>query len=692
VSLAPLELTCFGPPTARLGGREPPPEVLWPKHLGLLVYLALSPRHGRTRDHLLGLFWAERPQARARGALNETIRKLRRALGDARLESQGETVVLQHDGLAVDALRFDAAADRDPELAVALARGDFLEGFTVEDVPEFEDWAGRERDRYRDKAVSALVASGDRRLATRRFADARDAARRALAIRPLAEPAARLLIRAAALDGDGAGAVAAFQGFSDALAELGQKPSRGLVALIERVKAQLRPATSKTTPDPESPLVGRDSHCETAFTLLADGLSRGPRTLFLAGAPGMGRTRLLGECAARLALDGALVAVARPLPSDHDAPWSTLRVLMRAGLRQAPGLVAAPPDAIEVLGGLVPDLAAGVAPRAPTDVEQVAAALAAVIRAVAEETPIGLAIDDAHLADRSTLGALLGAVTQLDGVPFVLILTAADQGEHVPPELLLLRSEIGRRLRGATLKLEALGEADIRELVTHVASWCTKDEDRDRLTRRLAFETNGSPFFAVTLLRGLERTARLRENLLTWPPPGATNDSPRPFTLPDLVSMAVEVRLTDLDAEHQRVLTAASIGGLGLDLDLIAALTELPRARVEDALPKLERLHLVLFDGERYAFAAPLIAEVVRETCLTGGQRRTLRTRAVAALTGREDLESRVLRVDLRAQVEPGREAFEEAELVERAAIEAGSARSARRARAAAELALGRHS
>jgi DNA-binding SARP family transcriptional activator len=57
--IAPLEL-CFGSPTARLAGVEPPAEVRWNKHLALLVDLALSPSRRRSRDHLLGVFWGER--------------------------------------------------------------------------------------------------------------------------------------------------------------------------------------------------------------------------------------------------------------------------------------------------------------------------------------------------------------------------------------------------------------------------------------------------------------------------------------------------------------------------------------------------------------------------------------------------------------------------------------------------------
>ena len=99
---------------------------------------------------------------------------------------------------------------------------------------------------------------------------------------------------------------------------------------------------------------------------------------------------------------------------------------------------------------------------------------------------------------------------------------------------------------------------------------------------------------------------------------------------------------------------------------------------------------MIAFDGERYAFVAPLVAEAAKSACLTRGQLQTLRRRAVTALAGREDLESRVLRVELWAHVEPGREAAEEADRVEQAAIAAGATRSARRAHAAAERARAR--
>src|ERR1051325_6123986 len=69
-----LELQCFGVPSARLSGSPAPPELLRRKHLALLVYLALSPQHRRTRAHLVGVLWPETGEAQARHSLNEAVR------------------------------------------------------------------------------------------------------------------------------------------------------------------------------------------------------------------------------------------------------------------------------------------------------------------------------------------------------------------------------------------------------------------------------------------------------------------------------------------------------------------------------------------------------------------------------------------------------------------------------------------
>ncbi len=683
--LSPLQLVCLGPPTALVDGHAAPPEVLWRKHLALLVYLALSPSRRRTRDHLLGVLWAEQPESSARHALNQAVLRLRRALGENRLHSETDALALNDVHLDVDALRFAAGAERTPDDALALLRGDFLEGFHVEDAPEFDDWMTRERERYRALAASALVAAGERRLTLGRFAEAGDAARRALALTSRSEPAIRLLMLAAALAGDAATALTAYHEFAGRLEqEVRESPGRALTALAERIRTQTwRPAGVGQAAAP--PLVGRERVHRDAFETVAQGLAQGPRALVVTGPPGMGRTRLLTECARRLVLEGALVVQARPVESDQDAPWSALRLLLRAGLAGAPGLPAARREALGALAGLVPELAERFPPREVRDVADMATALADVLTAVAEERPIALALDDAHWADGASLAALGSAAATLKAVPVVLLLTVVQGVSDPPRELLRLESEVGRAVPGVTVRLGALSQEDLGPLVAALAPWCRDDAERDRLTRRVAFETGGNPFFAVTLLGALAKATALQADLAAWPPPRGTLDTPLPFSVPSLVQQAIAIQVGELGPDELAVLRAASICGQALDLELIAHVAERPLATVERALPAFERRQLVTFDGRRYTFVAPLVAEVVRVECITRGERRRLERRASEALASRGDLESRALLAELLARTAPGAEAFKLAIAVAREALDAGATRIARRAAAAAE-------
>jgi hypothetical protein len=80
----------------------------------------------------------------------------------------------------------------------------------------------------------------------------------------------------------------------------------------------------------------------------------------------------------------------------------------------------------------------------------------------------------------------------------------------------------------------------------------------------------------------------------------------------------------------------------------------------------------------------------VRSECLTSGQRRRLRERAIECLAARDDLSSQVLRIELLASVRPDNTTVESAIAVAHSALRARSSRSVRRALAAAELAAGR--
>ncbi|HSG81722.1 MAG TPA: winged helix-turn-helix domain-containing protein, partial [Gemmatimonadota bacterium] len=152
--LGPVEISVDGGPVA--------PELLWRKNLALLVYLARSPKRARSRDHLVGLLWGDKPESAARHSLNEAVRVLRKHVLPDALESEGGQVRLAPDSLELDVERFEAlVADEDWTNAADLVAGEFMEGFSVPGCSELEDWLYAERVSLRQVSVEALVHRAD---------------------------------------------------------------------------------------------------------------------------------------------------------------------------------------------------------------------------------------------------------------------------------------------------------------------------------------------------------------------------------------------------------------------------------------------------------------------------------------------------------------------------------------------------
>src|SRR5437879_4464761 len=198
----------LGPVQVTVAGADAPPELLWRKHVALLVYLARSPRRRRTREHLVGLLWSDRDEKQARHSLSEALRVFRRALGDDEVQADVDQIGLGADGVTLDCDRFaELYARGDWPGAAALVEGDFLEGLSIPDASQFEDWLGGERVRWRAQSVDALIRYADGLLARGDPAAAATAALRARDVDRASEPAARAAMRAPAPAGRRAAAL-----------------------------------------------------------------------------------------------------------------------------------------------------------------------------------------------------------------------------------------------------------------------------------------------------------------------------------------------------------------------------------------------------------------------------------------------------------------------------------------------------
>ena len=190
------------------------------KALALLVYLAVEGGL-HSREKLAALFWPDSDQPHGRAMLRYTLASLRAALGDPAGPSH---LIVERDALGFDAtsvVEFDlhtlqvahalarsssssAPADASGEAhrviaeleqAAALYRGEFLEGFSLGDAPDFDEWASLQREAWHRKMERVFDRLSRLQADRGELAEAVETVRRWLAVSPLAEEAHRRLMR-----------------------------------------------------------------------------------------------------------------------------------------------------------------------------------------------------------------------------------------------------------------------------------------------------------------------------------------------------------------------------------------------------------------------------------------------------------------------------------------------------------------
>ncbi len=627
-----ISIRAVGPVDVTVDGRAAPPELLWRKNLALLVYLARSPRRTRSREHLMGLLWGDKPESSARHSLREALRVLRHAGGDAALDGEGDQVRLAAGAVHLDVDDLEArAAAADWAGAAALAEGDFLEGFGVPEAPDFDDWVAAERLVVRRRSVEVLLRRAEELQRTGDLAGSGVCARRALALEPASAGAIQALMTAHALQGERAEALAAYDAWAAGLrASLGTEPDPASARLAEQVRRgrvwRERRSAPRGAESRRAPLVGRDEPLARLLDAWRAARAGRATVVLVEGPPGVGRTRLLEEAIARATLDGAAIAQVRAAPSDRETPWSGVYALARGGLLSAAGLAAAPPGALAAFAGRIeewgdrfPAARANGSPLPP------GLALADVLRAAASEQPVVVALDDAHWLDAESLALVHTLARDLAGLPILVIATALP---HPPREDIdLLRSRLGREVPGAAVALDALDPDALRRL----AAWAMpsfSDVETDRLTRRLAADSAGLPLLAVELLHAVALGLDLHGSPRAWPEPQRTLDASLPGDVPDTVVAAIRIGFRRLGKNAQAAVVAAAVLPDRADTALLARVTGLADDAIAEALDEAEWERWITADGRGYGFVARLAKEVVARDLVTEGQRQRILARA----------------------------------------------------------------
>jgi DNA-binding SARP family transcriptional activator/TolB-like protein len=229
-------------------GREDSTLATRPRKLAVLAWLAMRPERRASRDKLIGVFWGEREEARARNSLSDVLSHLRRVLGRDAILSQGADVAIAEDApLDIDITQLErAAAAGDHARVVELYGGPFLDAFYVEEAPEFADW----RDRERQRLATIFARSAAVRCAELHSAHAGDECRRLaerwLDVEPASSAAAKMVLQSIAAPETREGYAAALQAYDGLVrrldSELGISPDPAVSAFAASMKERLAAA------------------------------------------------------------------------------------------------------------------------------------------------------------------------------------------------------------------------------------------------------------------------------------------------------------------------------------------------------------------------------------------------------------------------------------------------------------------
>ena len=575
--LGPLEVYRDGRPV-RIGGAQ---------QRVVLAALLLRANRVVSVDHLVELLWAQDPPARARPLVHGCVARLRRDLGapsggSGPLLTQPPGYLLRVGPGELDLDRFqelvEAARLRE---ALALWRGPALADITPPGIRAAaagldERMAAVLEDRIELDLVQGRLdgLAGELSALVREY--------------PLRERLWAQLMLARCAGQQPAEALAAYRELRRNLVdELGIEPSDRLRRMERAILSDAdvwaayggaeAPPPARTD-RPATALVGRSAEIEVLRTALAD-LGPGPDLLGVAGDPGIGKTCLLAELAARARQERRPVLSGQAAEFERDAPFAIVKNALEDHLRQVDPARLAHLAAAELrlLSTVFPVIAGHTAPEEPPGTALIAAeryrlhrAVRALLDVLAEPAGLVLLLDDLHWCDDGSAELLAHLLRHPPAAPVLLAFA------YRPRQLnARLHHEIVAAARRGTVTVVEVGPLTFAE----AAALLPADLSTDR-RRELYAAGAGNPFYLDLLARG------------------ATDVVP---------AAALAGEFTRLDDVVQRVAQAAALAGDVVDSRLVAAIAGLPETATLDAIDELGRRDLIRRHGTSFTFRHPLL-------------------------------------------------------------------------------------
>ncbi len=342
---------------------------------------------------------------------------------------------------------------------------------------------------------------------------------------------------------------------------------------------------------PAGRLLDRAGELAAVAAAIRSACSGAGSTLLVEGVAGIGKTRLLLQACEQAAQAGLSVRTARAAEFEGGYAWGLVRDLfapevLAGGSRQLPDDAAAL---------AAPALGRGT-PGGDEDTFSVLHGLYWLTAAIAQRTPLLLAVDDLHWADQPSVRFVVHLARRLEGLPLLLLLTVREPRSGTG-QVRALTASLAAEAGVTVLRPAALGAAACASMV-RAALGGSPSPEFQQACREL---TGGNPLLLGALLAGLA----------TEGVTGSAAEVPHLRRLtPSAVSRSVLLQLSRMPPAALAAARAVAVLGTAATVARAGRLADLDADSCARAIAALMAERLI--EGEQaLRFVHPLVRSVV---------------------------------------------------------------------------------
>ena len=370
----------------------------------------------------------------------------------------------------------------------------------------------------------------------------------------------------------------------------------------------------------QSPFVGRDEELAQLWQSWGQARKGQHQLVFLAGEPGIGKTRLVAESARSIHAEGATVLLGGA-EEGTEFPHQPFVEALRHYVAVCPiGILkeqistfgAELTRVIPELNQRLPDLPVLPPPRGDSERYRLFDAFAGLLAKACSFQPVLLILEDLHWAEKETLLLLKHILRSTLQSPLLILATYRDTELPRTHPLVRTLSDLRRGRKFQRISLAGLVQKEVGHMID---AWVGQDAPLDVVTG-VHEQADGNPFFVEEILLYLIDTGAIYEK-----DGRCMADVPvDQMGIPEEVKEIIRLRLARLSDECDSMLTIASVLGQDFRIDALKRASDLSEDRLIELLEEASSARVIKdvpgFFGH-YTFNHALIHETLYEDLTT---------------------------------------------------------------------------